>query len=288
MTDGDLITGLHQVQWRDTLWGWPATNITMSGLSGWKDRPPARTQNTDRTGRHGQMLGPQRLGGRLIEVTLRAARSSPGWLDTVSTVCDPGDDPGEEPLVIWSGTDAPQLVFARVERLGVPTDQTWSLGDERAVIQWAATDHRRYGLTELNNSCGLPVAGGGLAFPLAFPMDFGSAPSGGTMTLVNSGNTATSPVWTVTGPVVGPIITNVDTDEQLLINPAYTLPDGQQMVLDVDQRSVLVEGVNRRDLLLIAQWFNLPKQAASTIRFAGVGAYDADARLAATWRDAYL
>ncbi len=287
MAAGDLVTMPFHVEWRGLLLGWPLSSCTLSGLSGWRDLPATRSGDVNRPNRHGSFAGPLRAGSRVIEASFRATLADPELLPAIEAVTVLDEDPVEEPLVIWAGTQA-ELVFARVHRRAIPTDHAWSVGDERATIQWVATDARRYSVAEQRVPVGLPSPpSGGLAFPLVFPLDFGAGQSGGMVTVTNSGNAATWPVWEVQGPVTGPIIRHVGTGRQLLIDPSYTVPAGQTMVLDTMEGTVEVAGISRRERLFDDDWFPL-LPGANEIQFTSVGAYDPAALLTCVSRHASM
>ncbi len=48
---GSLITDVWQVEWRETLWGWPATDVGITARDGWLSFA-LRGANADRPGRH--------------------------------------------------------------------------------------------------------------------------------------------------------------------------------------------------------------------------------------------
>lgn len=291
MAAGDLISDVWQVEWRGTLWGHPATTVGVSGLVGWLDLPGLRGNNADRPSRHGSLPGQKRATERVVEVELTVIGDDPTALAGIRSVTGLDEDPIEEPLVIWAGTDAPQMVTARLERRAVPTDQDWSVGYHRATLQWVASDPKRYGVTANSPAgVGLPTAPvGGLAFPLSFPLAFGSgAGAGGLLSLPNAGNAAVWPTLTVTGPVTGPVITNTTTGQRLQFDPTFVVAAGQTMTIDTDLRAVTVAGVSRRDRLILAEWFPLPASSTTTVTFSSTGTYDPAASLSATWRDGYL
>jgi hypothetical protein len=101
----------------------------------------------------------------------------PSILAAIRAATVPDEDPVEEPLAIWAGTSEPQRVMARLERRAIPTDHEWSVGHHRCVLQWVATDPRRYSVAEYTSGMvGLLSPGvGGLSFPLSFPLSFGTA-----------------------------------------------------------------------------------------------------------------
>jgi len=286
---GDLITEPWQVEWRGLLLGWPATSVTLSDLSGWLDLPAVRSGNVDRPSRHGGFPGQNRARQRVIEAKFTLAAEDPAMLPAIRAATALDEDPAEEPLVIWCGTEQPQLVFARVERRAVPTDHDFSVGHERATIQWVSTSALRYSVAEQQQAIGLPAGGsGGLVFPLVFPLTLGGGAGGGLMALENIGDAAAWPQWTVTGPVTGPIITNPVTGQRLVFDPAFVVAAGQHLVIDTEQRWVELDGVTRRDRLFTAEWFPLAKEAVTPVQFTSVGAYDAAASLTGRWRHSWM
>lgn len=91
---------------------------------------------------------------------------------------------------------------------------------------------------------------------------------GGTAT--NSGNFKASPTLTVTGAAAGPIvIANTTAGKTVTINTS--VPGGQQLVVDFKARTILLNGVNRYDLVAATpQWFDIAP-GANTITYSGGG-----------------
>ncbi len=146
-----------------------------------------------------------------------------------------------------------------------------------------APDPRRYSDNEHFNICNLAQPGtGGLVFPLVFPLTFGTGSQGGGMTLTNAGTIATWPRFQLQ-LVTGPTITDAATGQRLAFDPTFTVEGGQTLVVDTNAKTVLLNGVNRRDRLFIAEWFPLPPGDTS-VRYDGSGAF---ANLVAFWRDAW-
>ena len=293
MVAGALITELWQVEWRGVVWGGETPVIAVTDLGGWLDRPPLRGSNAERPGRHGSHPGRKVAETRTVEVELTVMSDDPdsALLRGIENATAYTEEPEEEDLVIWAGTEQPHLVRARLERVAIPTDHDWSIGHHRSRLQWVATDPRRYlWFEETSPILGMP--GGsitGITFPLTLPVTFGSGISSGSITVTNSGNAATWPTFTLTGPLTGPTIINANTGQQLRFAPSYVLEDGQTMVIDTDARSVTIDaGVSRRDALISADWFPLPAGVPTTITLASTGTYDAGAGLQVAWRSAYL
>ena len=278
------------IQWRGALWGYPASNWALTSLNGWNSWT-MRGSNVERPARHGSFPGLKRINERVIEAELTAMADDWTMLPALRAICAYDEDPVEEELVIWAGDAFPMLVHGRLERQAIPTDHEWSVGHHRAVLQWTCSDPRRYSITESTSlTIGLPSAGPvGLNFPLTFPLAFGSGGSSNSTIVANAGDVATWPIFTITGPVTGPVITNSTTGQKLQFSPSFTVGAGQTLVIDTDQRAVTLDGVSRSGELVTREWFPLPpaRSGSTTITFSGSGAYSPSAGLVAKWRDAY-
>lgn len=274
--DTNGVLDAHGVRWR------------IRRFDGWHDGPAPRTSLTDRAGEHGSFDGPAFLQSRLL--TLEGVAIAPTYAaalrarDIVASVC--GDPSlGLSALVVTKpGRPTMRMLVRR-------SDWTKTGAESPLILRWSmilvAPDPRRYADTLSSQSIGLPVSGtGGLVFPLVFPLTFGTGLSGGNMALTSGGTIATWPTWSVLGPVTGPVITNVDTGEKLEFDTTFTVPAGQTMVIDTDAKTVLLQGINRRDRLFVAQWFDLPP-GTTNIRFGSASGSDPAALLTAQWRDAW-
>lgn len=91
---------------------------------------------------------------------------------------------------------------------------------------------------------------------------------GGTAT--NAGNFKASPTLTVVGAAAGPIVI-ANTTVGKTITISTSIPGGQSLVVDFRARSVLLNGVNRYDLVAATpQWFDIAP-GNNTITYSGGG-----------------
>jgi hypothetical protein len=284
---GTLITAVNEIEWRDTLFGWPATNLGITDCSGWLDYS-LRGGNLERPGRHGTFAGQTYAEERVIEVELTAIEDDPALLIALRRATVPDEDPIEEPFAMWMGTDQPQVVMAKLKRRSIPTDHAFSIGHHRATLQFVASDPKRYAVTESTSPMvGLPTPGiGGLTFPLTFPLAFGTPGTPGSTTVTNTGEVPTWPVYTLTGPITGPVITTGGA--KLRFATDFELALGQTAVIDTDTRSILINGVARPDLLIQREWAYLPPDVPTVVAFTGQGVYDPAAGLVVSWRSAWI
>ncbi len=283
---GALITKPWHVQWRDTLLGWPDSVWSIKDITGWLTLPGARATYTDKVGRWGTFAGPMTFGNRSVEITFECTDYATAEdLRAVRRAFSPGDDPAEEPLAIWCGTDNPELIYARVDKASIPTDYQFSMGYTTCTVAFTASDPLRYGLAANTATIGAGTqATDGLAFPLLFPLTFGTASGGGVLTVVNTGTSVAWPLIEVRGPVTGPVLTHLDRKRELGFDPAFTLGERDVLSIDTAARYVSQKGAPRPDKLLVRQWWGLGP-GPNRLRFTAEHP-DAAARMSVTWRNA--
>ncbi len=285
---GALISRQYQVEFRETVWGGEDADVQMTDLVGWHGKPDLRGSNTDRPGRHGAVAGRKHAETRTVEVELTVTTDDNDMaiLQAIDDVCAYTEDPAEEPLVIWAKSAEPLLVHGRLEKVAIPSDYDWSIGHHRIRLQWVCTDPRRYAWQPYTSSV-LGMPGGvttGVVWPVVYPITFGTGISSGTLVLPNTGNAAAYPVFTLTGPLSAPAIARADTGQHLQFASSFEIGDGQTLTIDTGTRAVLLDGVSRRDALVVADWFILPRNSNTVITLASSGAYDPAAGLSAAYR----
>lgn len=267
---GELITQDGQVEWRGLLLG-AGTSYRYVNLEGWMDLPEVRDGDIDFDNRHGSQPGQLLVGRRVVTLSFTMSLSTADFATAeraLRAATAPSDNPAEEPVVVqWDGVKS--MVNARVIRRSIPSPRDNGMGYSQGAIQWRATNPRLLHLPQIvAGPVSPPVAGsGGLIYPLVYPLVYGSAQSGGELVLTNAGNAPVQPVFRITGPSTGPVITDADTGAQLAFDPAYLLPSGKQLLLTHENRSVLLDdGVSRSNQLVTRQWFTLPV-GTTRIRF---------------------
>ncbi|MEV5537462.1 hypothetical protein AB0L13_11430 [Saccharopolyspora shandongensis] len=274
MPTGDLLTRDGQLQWCGLVLG-AGTPFGWSNLEGWLDLPEARESDIDRTGAHGSYPGQLLTGARTVTFTYVTKRLNrerfPTAIEALRRATAPAENPVEEPLVVrlhgrrW-------MALARCTKRAIPTDLAYSAGFATGAIEWRATNPRLFELPQQERSTRLATPGeGGLVFPARFPLRL-PQPEGGTVTVTNTGNAAAWPVWRVTGPVRGPVITEMSTGRRLAFDPEWTVPRGEVVEIDTDARTVLTADTHasRSHRLAIREWFPIPAGGQARVAFSAV------------------
>ncbi|MFF1547161.1 phage distal tail protein [Streptomyces sp. NPDC058291] len=253
-------------------------------LEGW-DSPDVRAEFTDREGDHGAWASPVYLGSRPITLAGTIVAPSQALLEAAMEQLRAAAGLTDTQLTVWE-TLPKQCTVRRSGKvlLQYVTDVTASYS-----VMVTAEDPRRYGTTQQSGVTGLPVTTGGLTFPAAVPFAFSASGATGTIAAANAGTVETRPVLTVAGPVVAPLVSALYPDGTVRqLAYSQTLQSGEQLVIDTDARTVLLNGVSRRRFLSVpAGWPTIPAASTVTYQFQS-GTYSASASLTATWRSAWM
>jgi hypothetical protein len=89
------------------------------------------------------------------------------------------------------------------------------------------------------------VSESGLAYPITYPITYG-VPSGGYGVITNEGNISGYPKFTIIGSCSNLTLSNATTGETMMFN--VSLAEGDTLVVDCQDREVLLNGVRRIDL----------------------------------------
>ncbi|NYI05257.1 phage distal tail protein [Allostreptomyces psammosilenae] len=289
---GSLITRDGQVQFGPLLLG-PGTpyDLSAEGLTGWIDLPALDTADVLRPWEHGAWPGDQWAQPRTVAGTVwllpDAARAPNRVLDDLLLGTAARDTEEWLAVRLHGHTTA---ALARVRQRVLPADRAFATqGVGKVSLQWVCTDPRRYAPQPGFADTTLPVSGGGLEYPIGYPLGYGTPRSSGSVTAANDGNAHTHPVLTITGPVVRPSVFNHTTGMRLEYD--ITLTADETLTVDTAESTVVLGGGGSRlhtatPLSDPERLFTLaPGDNALDFRAPEGGE---QARLSVTWRSAHL
>lgn len=274
-----------EVVWRGlTLGGGGPLHV--DEITGWDDTPDVDSLDVPRSRGHGDHPGERYSRSRVVTVSGSiASRKARDELAQAILGAATIESAGLDELVIE--TFGQQLrAFAWLARRSLPVGDDYPSGKVPFSLQFRCPDPLRYG-PERTVSTGLPQSGGGMSFPIPFPITFGAPGATGQVTVDNPGTAAAALILEVTGPLPSGFEIAAAGGGRLLY--AADVPAGQTVEIDTAEGTVLVEGTaDRRANLLVADWLIAPKQGSLDLQFTSLGAaFDPLARLDARWAAAY-
>lgn len=237
---GSLVTEPGQLQYGQVLLG-VGTAAGWRELFGWRDLPDASTNDTPRPQAHGSYPGD--VFGEPLTVTytflLRGAPDDKAAAVELLERYLPLDGV-ERHLVVDDGR-GPEYRLARVIGRQVPQGIHYRHAPLECSVQFLCADPRRYSLAEHAGTVSLPLALGGLSYPLEYPLVYGEQATT-QFSATNAGSAAAPLRATFVGPLTNPT----------LACPAWrigfdiTLAEGESLVVDTSEGTALLDGLADR------------------------------------------
>lgn len=132
-------------------------------------------------------------------------------------------------------------------------------------------------------STGLPAVVGGLTVPFDVPFTIDASGSAGVLRVTNTGSVEAPATLRIDGPVQYPQITHAQSGRTIALD--LLIDAGQHVDLDLDHRTVMLNGTTSRRGRMRGDWFTL-RPGLNTISWGAVAGTE-DSTLTATWRDAW-
>jgi hypothetical protein len=240
-------------------------------------------------GRDGGLIGPQSIGPRTVPVNALVVAPTPQIL--WSKIAAMRTILAAKQPVIWEWYDFGYgLTLALVTRptgkftvAMAPTAVPGGLAVSVSYSLIAATPWKYLSGTGENATVGLvnPALVTGRTYDKTYSYNYGAASNpGGVMVVSNQGDSPAYPLFTITGPVNFPTVTNVTTGLSFQVNA--TIAAGSTVVIDTASGSV-----SPASLRLIGRPFTLVP-GLNTIRWTdSLAAYDPAASLRLDWRSTF-
>lgn len=283
----DLADGQYQI---DTLRiGAGTPYLVQPPVVGLDELPTIRASADPRPAAHGSSGGRDFGGTRVVEFTIRVVAATPTQYEAALAAIrwlTPSED--GSPVPLWFRIPGYPVLRLDVKprRRRATIDRAYTRGAGEVVVQLEALDSFAYGADKAA-STGLPAPGGGLVYPLTYPLDYGEAGSSGRIVMTNAGTARAWSDLTVYGPHdAGFELVDVGTGRRLIYSRPVSA--ASWVLLRTRTGQVLEQGTaRRRGALTRAQWFSVPAGGSSQVQLNTLGARHDQARLDGAWSDTY-
>jgi hypothetical protein len=243
-----------QVEYGELLTG-DGTPYDITSITGLRDLPDMRTQDTPRVGRHGDSSGDDLASGKVVTVEYELVGSSEEIHAALLALEAATAPAGLKSWRIRLPGASDRFMRAKPRRRSIPLDVRHVLGVASCVVQWYAPDPRLYAAAEAELSTGPGGAGtGGITPPLTPPVVPGGSTVGGRITVVNDGNVPAPLRLRVTGPVPGFDLQHLGLGRTIRYRQAVAA--GDWVEFDSDARTVLLNGTASRRTFMSGAWFD--------------------------------
>lgn len=269
------------------------SDYLITNIDGWEDRPETTNGSTPHPRRLGSWVGGLSSVKRVVTVDLKILATRQDNLTTIpksllTRALAMNDE--ESPLVLDLGYGIPtEQIFARVTAFDMPTVRGYGR-EQPALVEFTATDPRRYSIQVNSAQTGLPVALRGNAYPIAYGRyaEQITPENRGEAVVQNIGNSPATATYRIVGPVKNPTITvNGPKGFRRRIQFNVNLASGEVLYAQSAYGSVEVGGSARRGITTGALMEDMEvPSGTSTVALGGAGS--TNAKLTVSWRDANL
>lgn len=286
MAAGDLITGDYELEYRGLLLGGDTVFSLVEG-NGFLDLPEIISADNQLLRRDGLFPGDDFLGEREITLVIEIDRENADThIDNLRQAFTRAVQEFEFVFQIPDVAAGVKLVsWARPRNLRLPITLDYLYGLPIAEIRLVATDPLFYSTTELSVSTTIATSGSGRSWPTVWPREWGTASESGSMSLTNSGIIEAPMNVRFDGPVSNPSIEDQTNGRSMSLD--IDIADGDYIVIDTAQRSVLLNGTANRysSLSLSNGWFGV---APGTNSFVYRGTTGGTGEVTVTWRSTWI
>jgi hypothetical protein len=224
------------------------------------DSAPVRTASRSKEGSDGTYMDAEYQNGRTIalETTIYSTvQNISAYLDSIKAAWEPQFRQATQNFNFqYPGVDQ-RFLLAKPLGINYDHDTAMRLGQVAATFNAFCEDPRIY--SSVLQNVGVQLASAtttGFAFPFAFSFSFGATTvfsSGSVVT--NAGNRYAPAILTIPGPITNPTVINDTTGSTLAFT--ITLGVGDNLVIDLKNHTVQLNGGNVRTALLAPDWFLL-------------------------------
>jgi hypothetical protein len=229
----------------------------IQSVEGLEDLPEVRVQDDNRGYFDGMFSGRDFLSGRTISMIIYTLGNEAGTAQYNFNLLQQALLPqqnGTTPMQFQlSNASGLQFINARVRHRKTAVDPEYSYGYIRSLIDFFCPDPRYYD-NELQTTSMTVSPPLGRTYDRVYNLTYGGGSLTSTGLVSNLGWTTTYPTITVQGPATNPVLGNLSTGQAL--NFTYTMTATDSLVINLLDRTVLLNGVPARNLLSgNSQWF---------------------------------
>lgn len=271
---GDVNVQLGAVDANGTSW-------LLKKVDGW-DSAPAVGAVPQRAGDHGGWATQQWYGPRIITLTVLASAQTQALRDVARATLQQVVPVNDMATLTYNEPVPKQLMVRRNGGANI-TETCPTLTDVEFVIPLVAPDPRKYGTQTSTVSVNATGQGTGLAIPATVPFTLpAQLPTGSTM-ITNAGTFESRPVVTITGPVIGPGVSNL-TSGQAVTYSNLTLGQADVLVIDFNSRMGFLNGAFRPADMTSAWWTLWP--VPNFVQLSGITT--GGGALSVAWRPSWM
>jgi hypothetical protein len=275
----------------DFSFGGTGSPFQINEISGLAALPSLRVQDDNRGYNDGAFSGRDFYDGRTIVFTLHVfagnGNSAQDNLKLLQQALSAQQTGTTTLQFLLSPTDTEKQISVRVRSRVINIDPEYTYGFIRCQVAMFAPDPRYYDNVQQTLSLSPTGVTTGRTYDRTYNITYGGGTNVNSGTVTNSGWIYTSPVVTITGPIINPTFGSSEANQYITVNATLTALD--QLVIDLNQKLITLNGSPARNLMTTdSQWFTIPANTTATVYINGTGMTGGTTNVAVNWRNAYI
>jgi len=271
------------------VFGGAGSPFQITKVEGLESLPTLRVQDANRGYLDGMFSGRDFLSGRTITMQMQifagnglSAFQNHNNLQAALLPQQTGTTPLQFQLSPAGGL---QFINARVRAGKTAIDPEYTYGFIQAQYEFFCPDPRYYDNTVQTQTMTYS-APSGRTYPRVYPLTYGGGSNTQSVQVTNNGWTTTYPLITIYGPVTNPVVGNSTTGQAISFN--YTMAQSDIIAIDLQYRTILLNGNPARNLLLgSSQWF-AAQPGVNQFYFSGSNTTSGITNATVQWNNAYI
>jgi hypothetical protein len=282
-----VVTNSYSFSFNGIVFGGAGSPYQILSVDGLEGLPAIRNQDDNRGYADGMFSGRDFLGGRTISIIFQTFASGGNSAQTNFNAIQAKLLPqtsGTTPLYFILPPSGEQFVNARVRVLRTSVDPDYTYGMITSQIEFFCPDPSYYDSTLQTASLSVSNPPG-RTYNRTYNLVYGSGSYATTTNIVNTGWATAYPTITLNGPITNPTLGNATTGQYL--NLSGTFANTDNLVIDLYNKIITLNGVSARNLLSTGQWFDAPP---GTSQYYLTGSFTTVGLTTATvaWYNAYI
>jgi len=280
----------YSFQFGSFVFGGAGSVYKVLDVDGLESLPALRTQDDFKGANDGSFSGRDYLAPREISMLLNVfagdGNSAQQNYQLLQAALNYQQQGTTTMLFQLSPTDSQNRIDVRLRGRKTSIDPEYTYGLIRAQITMFAPDPRYY-LDSLQTVTLTPPSGSvGRVYDRSYDVSYGGGTNVSTATIPNTGWVYSSPTITITGPAINPVVGNVTTNDYITF--AYTMSSTDTIVIDLNTKSVTLNGSSARNLVANgSDWF-VASPGSDTFSFGTGGGTSGSTNAVITWRSAFV
>jgi len=281
------LTQPYSFSFKGLTFGGTGSPYQILSVDGLEALPMLRSQDDNRGYADGMFSGRDFYAGRTVTIifnTFGAGSSSAQEnYNTIQSYLLPQTS-GTTPLYFLMPPSNTEFLNARVRALRTVVDPDYTYGKITSQVEFFCPNPAYFSANEQTATLAYTPPTGRI-YNRVYNLVYGGGSVEITTTITNNGWANSYPTITLNGPITNPVLGNTTQNAEL--NFSVTLSSSDELVIDLYNKLITLNGQPARNLLIEGTWF-WAQPGNNDFYLTGVGTLAGTTQAVVTWNSAYV